>query len=112
MKLAQNDPVENLYMMMLKQLLGVRKKTTNIGVLLELGKVPLELYGIKNAIKNWERIRKKEGNPLVTASYKSATQYDLLWIESIKTLLETNGMLSFYQGMWSSHSLVYRAKLL
>ena len=40
-----------------KQILGVQKQTTNIGVLLELGRVPLQNFAIKAAIKNWERIK-------------------------------------------------------
>ena len=40
-----------------KQLLGVQKQTTTIGVLLELGQVPLGIYAKKMAIKDWSRIR-------------------------------------------------------
>ena len=38
-KLPRFDPIQSLYMSM-KQILGVQKQTTNIGVLLELGKNP------------------------------------------------------------------------
>ena len=41
LKLLQNNPIENLYMMMLKQLLGVQKQTSNIGILLKLGRTAL-----------------------------------------------------------------------
>ena len=54
---VQSSPIENLYMMMYKNILGVHTKTTNIGKLLELGKVPVHLEAIKFAIKTWERIR-------------------------------------------------------
>ena len=40
LKLPQNNPIENLHLSFCKQLLGVQKQTTNIGVLLELGQVP------------------------------------------------------------------------
>ena len=53
LKLPRNNPIENLHMMMLKQLLGVQKQTTNIGVLLELGRTPLNLSAIKFTVKNW-----------------------------------------------------------
>lgn len=43
MKLPKHNPIENLHMMICKQLLGVHKNTTNIGVLLELGRLPLSL---------------------------------------------------------------------
>ena len=42
LKLPWNNPIENLHMMMLKQLLGVQKQTSNIGTLLELGRTPLK----------------------------------------------------------------------
>ena len=56
LKMSKNNPIENLHMKFCKQLLGVQKQTTNSGVLLELGRIPLEIYAIKNAIKNWVRI--------------------------------------------------------
>ena len=61
MKLNQSNPIDNFYMSMLKQILGVQKQTTNIGVFLELGRVPIIFQAKKLAIKNWERIRKGEG---------------------------------------------------
>ena len=36
------NPIEKLHFMACKQILGVQKQTTNIGVLLELGRVPLK----------------------------------------------------------------------
>ena len=51
MKLPKSNAIENLHMMMCKQLLGVQKQTTNIGVLLELGRVPMQLFAVKLAIK-------------------------------------------------------------
>ena len=38
--------------MFCKQLLGVQKQTTNLGVLLELGRIPLQNFVTKAAIKN------------------------------------------------------------
>ena len=60
MKLPKSNPIENLHMMMCKQILGVQKHTTNIRVLLELGRVPTQLFAVKLAIKNWERIKQKK----------------------------------------------------
>ena len=41
-------------MKFLKQLLGVQTQTSNIGVLLETGRVPLMAYALKNAVnKQW-----------------------------------------------------------
>ena len=74
MKMPANNPIENLHMSMCKQLLGVQKCTTNVGVLLELGRVPLSLYAKQLAIKNWERIRKNMANHFLTESYKESVE--------------------------------------
>ena len=57
LKLPTNNPIETLYMRIYKEILGVSKQTTNIGVLLELGKTTLDIDAIKLGIKNWERVR-------------------------------------------------------
>ena len=82
--------------MVCKQVLGVQKQTSNIGVLLELGRVPLHIDAIKLSIKNWERIRKKQANHILHASYLEAGELNLSWILRVRTNLESNGMLSFF----------------
>ena len=42
-KLPRSNPIQNLYMSIMKQILGVQKQTTNFGVLLELGKIPISI---------------------------------------------------------------------
>ena len=79
---------------MCKQILGVQTQTTNIGVLLELGRIPLSVSAVKFAVKNWERIRLGNGNEILTDAYKDG---ELSWDLCIKSLLECNGMLNFYQ---------------
>ena len=81
---------------MYKQLLGVQQQTCNTGVLLELGKIPLEFTAKKFSIKNWERIRHNKANELLLASYNDAIKENLPWISKIKDLLEGNGMLHLY----------------
>ena len=100
-KLPHYNHVDNLHMMMCKQLLGVHRLTTNVGVLLESGRVPLLLYASKNAIQNWERIKRGEANQLLLASYSDSIGQELPWIDNIKSTLEKNGMLSFYLGDFS-----------
>ena len=51
LKLPVNNPIENLHMMFCKHLLGVHKSTTNDGVLLELGMLPLVFDAQKAAVK-------------------------------------------------------------
>ena len=70
MKFPKSNPIENLNMMMCKKILGVQKQTTNIGVLLELGKVPMHMYAAKFSVKIWERIKKGQGNNILLASYR------------------------------------------
>ena len=70
-----------------KQVLGVQKCTTNYGVLLELGRVPLILEARKLSLKNWDRIRKKKGNVLVTKSYENACRKKLDWDQTARDLL-------------------------
>ena len=95
-------------MMMCKQLLGVQKQTANIGVLLELGRVPLSLYAIKSAIKNWERIKSGNTNSMVSYSYKQASEYNLLWLKNIQNLLERNGLACFFQNVYQTDQLFVR----
>ena len=51
LKQPKNNPIEVMHMKFCKELLGVQKQTTNVGVLLELGQTPLSIRGITNAIK-------------------------------------------------------------
>ena len=94
LKLPKNNPLETLYISFCKQLLGVQKQTTNIGVLLELGVVPLHLYAKKNAIKNWNRIAKLKGaNELTLLSFEKSLTEELSWPMQIKSNLTEIGML-------------------
>ena len=52
------NPIEIMQMKGFKAILGVHKQATSLGVLLELGRTPLDIECIKFAIKNWERIKK------------------------------------------------------
>ena len=62
-------PIEKFHNMACKQILGVQKQTTNVGVLLELGRIPLQNFAIKAAIKNWERIKSGKINPILLSSH-------------------------------------------
>ena len=93
LKLPNNNPIENLHMMMCKQILGVQKQTTNIGVLLELGRIPLSLWALKFAVKNWERIRMGQGNEVLIDAYKDS---EVSWDSTMRSVLESNGMMNFY----------------
>ena len=110
LKMPKNNPFENLHMKFYKQLLGVQKQTTNIGVLLELGLVPLKMYAIKNAIKNWVRIAcDVRANDLVVKSYNFGLSEKLKWPEYIETNLSQIGMMeSFLNKRNISHVEVFQ----
>ena len=92
LKPPRNNPVENLHMQFCRQILGVQKNTTNNGVLLEIGRVPLMLEAQRLSVKNWERIKNGDGNLLVTNSYQNACNKELEWTRTLHTLLAKNGM--------------------
>ena len=75
-----------------KHILGVQKQTTNIGVLLELGRVPMQTFAVKAAIKNWERINKGKTGELLKTNHNLAKREKLPWLTNIKTILQTYNM--------------------
>ena len=71
-----------------------------MGVLLELGRTPLDIDCMKLGVKNWERIRKGEANSMVMSSYIDAMGEQLPWILGIRKSLETNGLLSLFTNQY------------
>ena len=69
LKLPRDNPIETFQMKVFKQILGVHKQTTNLVVLLELGRTNIHIECVKFSIKNWERIRKKNAYSVLTASF-------------------------------------------
>ena len=95
LKLPKNNPVEILHRKFCKQLLGVHTQTTNMAVLLEIGRMPLDLYAKKNAAKNWDRICLKHlGNELLLESCSESSEGD--WISSVKNTFSQVGLLDVY----------------
>ena len=107
LKLPANNPIENVHRMFCKHLLGVQKQTTNVAVLLELGQIPLTLYAIKMAIKNWERINSKKGGNLITTSYESSLLENLTWPNSIRSKLAEIGMSVSFWGDRETHKKAF-----
>ena len=94
LNLPQNNPIENLHISFCKQLLGVQKQTTTIGILLELGQISLSIDAKKMAIKNWGRISNRVNcNNMVILSYENALSLNLTWPKKIKDSLSEIGML-------------------
>ena len=97
LKLPKKNPIETFLLKFLKELLGVQKQTTNLGVLLEVGMLPLSIYGKKNCIKNWERIAiRQKANPLLLTSYKWALKNNVGWANSVKSYLSQTGLMNIF----------------
>ena len=112
MKHPTSNPIETLFMSFCKQLLGVQKQTTNNGVLLELGCVPLMILAQKKAVKNWLRIASGGNcNPLVIESYQIALSHNLSWPKNIETLISEIGLRQSFLDIDSDiHEQVYQRK--
>ena len=84
LKMPKNDPIDTIQMKFLKQLLGVQTQTTNIGVLLETGELPLSNFAKKHSIKNWTRIMRNKANKLTQISLENSENEKITWFEQIK----------------------------
>ena len=60
LKLPVNNPIENTHNRFLKQMIGLQRQTSNIGVLLETGRVPMHLLGKKRCIKKFGLSQKQD----------------------------------------------------
>ena len=67
----QNNPIEKFQISVLKQLLGVHKKTSNIAVLLETGRHPVTLTVKRQAMKYFLRFSSIEHTRLLHTYYES-----------------------------------------
>ena len=92
----KNNPIEKVHLMFCKHLLGVRRQTCTVGVLQEIGMMPLSLFAIKSATKNWERIQQGKANPILVASNNYSREENLPWASNIKSLFASNGLLHQY----------------
>ena len=68
-----------------------------MGVLIELGRIPLTIYAKKNCIKNWERIAiKKNSNLLVKTLYKWDLRKNIGWPKTIRDYLSGIGLIDIF----------------
>ena len=71
----------------------MQRQTTNVGVLLELGRIPIITYGMKNCMKNYSRIHmSKKANKLVISAHLLSLNCALKWTEEVKTHLNRSGI--------------------
>ena len=96
LKLPKNNPIESLHLKFCKNLLGVGTYSTNFAVLLELGRIPLNLFAEKNAAKNWERILREDNKKLVKISYDCSNATG--WSQSIENCFSRIGLHDIHQN--------------
>lgn len=90
--IKETSPLETLNTTLCKQLLGVKKHTSNVACKLELGRYPLYIDAIKNCIKNWSRIHAGEACNMIQLVQKQFSQSnESIWTNSIKETLFKNG---------------------
>ena len=106
LKIPKNNPYENVHMRFCKELLGVQKQTTNIWVLLELGRGPLILFAKKNSIKNWVRINTGKANQVLLEIINMSNDVSLNWTNTITDCLNKMGVGTIHNN--SIHEDVFR----
>ncbi len=106
LKLPKNNPIENVQIRFYKELLGVQKQTTNVGVLLELGEIPMTIYAKKSCIKNFVRVTilKRANNVTTTAVMEPNTHSG--WVENTKNCLDNMGIGSSTQEAIHQQSFI------
>ena len=92
LKMPTNNPIENTHMRFCKDLLDVQRQTTNIGVLLDLGRVPIMLYGRKNCIKNWCRIHVLGRADDLVSTHNVLIGNGLKWNQAVINCLNNMGI--------------------
>ena len=93
LKMPTNNPIENIHTRFCKDILGVQRQTTNVGVLLDLGRVPIMLFAKKNCIKNWGRIHIiGKANEIVMSTHHIAIRYRLKWAQAVTDCLNNIGI--------------------
>ena len=96
LKMPKSNPIEIFQNKFLKQLLGVQVQTSNIGVLLETGSIPLSIYAKKHCISNWSRIGKNKCNTILQLSYQNLVCNELEWVTKIKQELSSVGLFELF----------------
>ena len=77
----------------------MQTQTTNIGVYLETGELPLSIFAKKNSIKNWARIMRNKANKLTKISVENSGKEKLMWFEKIKDELFSIGLGEFFMSV-------------
>ena len=82
---AQNNPIETVNTSICKQLLGVKKHTSNVACKLELGRYPLHIDAVEKCIQNWSRIYRREACDIIRLVQKQSNEN--VWTSSVESKL-------------------------
>ena len=96
LKLPKNNPIERLHNMFCKQLLGVQKQTNTMGHPIRTRYGSNNLSCLKGSYQKLGSCKKQKFKQLLYESLNNASKENLTWISSIKTLMESNGMLQSF----------------
>ena len=96
LKMPKSNPIDLMQNKFLKQVLGVQIQKTNNGVILEMGSVPLSIYGKRACTKNWARVVRKQCNKLVHMSYENAFSNSLVWPCMVRLNFERVGLYDLF----------------
>ena len=87
-----SNSTERLNISLCKQLLGVKRQTSNVTSLLEMGRYPLYIDATKQGIKNWLRINNGEVNEILACITDSqSSNVDYTWTSRIEQFLSKYG---------------------
>ena len=122
LKINKKDPCELLpkqnlidlvHIKFLKQLLGVQTQTSNVGILLETGRIPLMAFALKQCVKNWNRIAvESDCNPLTHLSYKNIFDNQFEWYKNMEMLLNNLGLSYILHGNISTPEVVVHKRIM
>ena len=104
------DKLELLHLRYLKQLLGVKKYTSNLGVYGELGKTSLFIRRKLKIISFRLRLKSSNENPLLSEMYNYllSNNGDVPWICEIKKILKESGKLDIFDEVIENRSNIFR----
>ena len=113
-KLITKNPIERFHINVLKQLLGVHKKTTNLAILVELGRHPLLLSIKYQAIKYFLRFASPI-SILLNAQYEEEKQMhfnkEKCLTEYVTSILDQHGMTYIWKNQLSQRNNQSKIKI-
>ena len=100
-----SNSTEHLNISLCKHLLGVKRQTSNVASLLEMGRYPLHVNAAKQCIKNWLRINNGEVSEILACVTNSqSSNDDYTWTSLIKQFLSKYGFgISGYKNQMTKN---------